>query len=677
MTDNNRPKNKPKSTKKSPKNTAKTPLDKFKQFMDNIVGNNKRAYFSAKKHKSAEQMAGKQDVWRFLLVWATMGLFFVALFARAYYLQVVNPQLFLEHAKRFSTSYSITPVKRGRITDRFGVPLAANAPLVTVVFSPYDFAKEYYILQDAYDKAVKNKNQKRQQKIQKSLNQLDLTKIAQTANFPLDILQNAVNINPNLKPDVKKQKEFDAILPKSKYMVLLKDVTPEIADKVISLDIHGLFADETARRYYMQAEPMSQILGYMAQSDKDSSYLGRAGIELKYQKQLAGKEGRALVLRSGNRHQLQVLQQTTLQVPSTDVQLTIDSRLQYVLYTQMEQAGRKEEARWASGIVVDIKTGDVLAMGSWPSFNANNLSTRTGSTERNRVLLDVFEPGSVVKPLTVAAALHSGRYNTNTLIDTSPGSYRLPGYNIRDGGNYGVITLAKLIQKSSNVASAKIAFNLPLTAISDMQHKFGLGQKTAINFPGEASGRVKPPTAKEVARRATLAYGYGQQVTLAQLAQAYATLGNAGVMRPLRLVKNEPVLPPVQVISKKHADAIIKMMQLVTQEGGTAEMASIDGYHVAGKTGTTRRNNPQGGYYTDQYRAVFVGVAPASNPRFAVAVLLEDPRKNQYAGPATGPLFASVMQEALRLYNVPFDKPLQAVSNSHQKQLSTNNNKTH
>ncbi len=633
--------------------------------MAKISPNHKFKIFSAKNKKSAEQMAGKQDIWRFLLVWLIIALCFCVLTVRAFYVQVSGRDYYVQKGEQFSTSVVITPVIRGMITDRFGVPLAATAPLVTVAFSPYDYAVEYYERLKKYQ----NASQAKKEQARMALDEMDLTKIAAAANFPIERLTEAVAIKSDV--DVNDPKAIKNALPKSKYMALVSDVTPEMAQSVMALDIRGLYTDDKSKRFYMQAEPVAQVLGYMANSDKDNSYKGRAGLEAQFDDVLSGKAGKTLVLRSGKRNQLQSLEEVSPTVASQDITTTIDSRLQYVLYKEMEQTGRHQNARWVSGIVVDVQTGDVLAMGSWPSFNANNLATRTGATERNRVLLDSFEPGSVMKPFTVAAALESGRYTTQSLIDTSPGSYRLPGYTIRDGGNYGAITLAKLIQKSSNVASAKIALSLPTTAITDMQHKFGFGQKTALNFPAEVAGKLEAPTEEQTARRATLAYGYGQSVTLAQLAQAYAALGNGGVMNPLRLVQGTPNNAPIQVIDKTHADDIIKMMELVTEQGGTAKQAAINGYRVAGKTGTTRRNNPAGGYYNDQYRTVFVGVAPASNPRFAVAVLLEDPRENKYAGPAAGPLFASVTQEALRLYNVPFDKPLNQTSASNQTNTSS------
>lgn len=342
-----------------------------------------------------------------------------------------------------------------------------------------------------------------------------------------------------------------------------------------------------------------------------------------------------------------------------NITLTLDSRLQYVLYKELVELGRTQSARSSAGIVVDVLTGDVLAMSSWPSFNSNNLDELMGTNERNRVVMDAIEPGSVMKPFTVAAALDSGKYNVNTLIHTAPGSMNIGGSTIRDSGNYGSITMAKLIQKSSNVGPAKIALSLPNDAIADIQRRFGFGQKTNLNLAGEVSGIVRTP--KDTATRATMSYGYGQAVTLAQIAQAYATLGNHGVMHPLRLIKNDPAPEPKRVISEDNAQKIVAMMRTVTEQGGTATGATINGYHVAGKTGTSRRTDPvKGGYAEGQYRNIFAGVAPASNPRFAIAIIVEDPQKAKYAGQTVAPVFANVMKETLRLYNVPFDKPLDA-----------------
>lgn len=611
------------------------------------------------RQPGASLMGGKQDAWRYLVVWGIMLCVLVVVVIRVAYLQIINPQFYIDKGDELITSVRTEPAYRGVITDRFGAPLAANAPLYTVFFDAYAYAEEYYRLVHEMNNTSNDATKKR---ALEKLKEMDLARLASVANFPLEKLQAAVKLNPTL--DTSDSQKVKAALPKgagSRRLVLLNRVSPEAASAVMNLGLFAIGREQNFQRYYLQAEPNAQILGFMAQSsDKEQGgYIGRAGIEAKYNKHLAGEDGKVLILRGTGRQPIQEIKQIHPLTEGKDIHLTIDSRLQYVLYKELEQAGRLQSARSSSGMVVDVKTGEVLAMGAWPSFNSNKLSERNGANERNRPVLDVFEPGSVMKPFTVAAALESGKYTVNSIINTSPGSIYVGGYTIRDSGNYGAITMDKLIQKSSNVASTKIALNLPADAIAKIQMKFGFGRKTALDLPAEASGRVAIPNENELSRRATLSYGYGQQVTLAQLAQAYAALANQGVMQPLKLVKEQEAVEPVQVISANHAKSIVQMMELVTGPGGTGRAAAIDGYRVAGKTGTSRRTKPQGGYYADQHRAVFVGVAPASNPRFVVAILVEDPRRQSYAGQVSAPVFHNVMKEALRLYNVPYDKPLQ------------------
>ncbi|WP_115338080.1 peptidoglycan D,D-transpeptidase FtsI family protein [Moraxella caviae] len=627
--------------------------------------------FGGKKRRGASMLGGKQDLWRYRAIWVVMVAAFGVLFARAFYLQVINASFYVEKGDKLITSKRSQPVYRGMITDTMGAPLAANAPLSTVVFDPREYASEYYRLKkivannsakDGSEKNLTPAQLSARAKASQALADMSLVKLAATTNVPLERLENAVKLDDTL--DLSDPKAVEAALPKgagSRRMVLLNRVSPEIAAPIMALDFVAVNEEKFFQRYYLQAEPNAPLLGYMAQSNSEENggYAGRAGIEQKYEKTLAGERGQVLVLKDARASAIKEIKEIKPEIAGQDLHLTIDSRLQYVLYKELEQVGREQSARSSSGMVVDVQTGDVLAMGSWPSFNSNNLSERTGANERNRPVLDVFEPGSVMKPFTVAAALDSGKYSTSTLIDTSPGVLHVGGFNIRDGSNYGAITLAKLIQKSSNVGSAKIALNLPAEAIVDMQRKFGFGQKTALEFPAEAAGRVTTPKAREYSRRATLSYGYGLQVTLAQLAQAYSVLANNGNLQPLRLIKDDKLAEPTQVISAGNAQSIVKMMELVTQAGGTARAAAINGYRVAGKTGTSRRVNPQGGYYTDQHRTIFAGLAPASNPRFVVVILVEDPRRQSYAGQVSAPVFHNVMKEALRLYNVPFDKPLQ------------------
>lgn len=628
------------------------------------------AYTSVKTQKSKRAFLGKasgassrggveQDKNRFRTIWAISLVILGLLIGRAYYLQVANAQFYQDKGNELITSVRTQKSYRGMITDRNDLPLAVSAPLATVSFSPHDYAREYYEL-----KRIILTNPDSPQlvaRMQKRLDNMDLTTLAAAANISVTELKKVTAIDDSI--DVTDEEAVKAALPSgagSHYLPLLNKVTPEIAQSVSSLDFPGVYEKNFFQRYYPQPQPNSQLLGFMGQNanDPEGGYEGRAGIERQYETELAGKDGKVLVLKDAKQNSLKEIKQVEPEVPGKDVALTIDSRLQYLLYKELEKAGRLQKARWSTGMIVDVQTGEVLALSTWPSFNSNNLNEMTGENQRNRALLDVFEPGSVMKPFTVAAALDSGKYTTTSLIDTNPGSIRVRGYTIRDHNNLGRITLATLLQKSSNVASTKIALSLPPDAITSMQRQFGFGAKTPLQFPGEGSGLVVTPKEEETSRRATVSYGYGIQVTLAQVAQAYSALAAGGVMHPLTLIKDDKKQPSKRIMAHEQAMSIVQMLESVTEPGGTAKAAAIDGYRVAGKTGTSRRINPKGGYYSDQYRNVFAGMAPASNPKLVGVMLIEDPRGQIYAGLTVAPVFHNVMKEALRLYNVPLDKPL-------------------
>lgn len=628
------------------------------------------AYTSVKNLKNKRGFLGKasgassrggfeQDKNRFRTIWVIALVVLGLLIARAYYLQVANAQFYQDKGDELITSVRTQKSYRGMITDRNNLPLAVSAPLATVSFSPHDYAREYYEL-----KRIIITNPESPQlvaRMQKRLDNMDLTTLAAAANISVTELKKVTAIDDSI--DVTDEAAVKAALPSgagSHYLPLLNKVTPEIAQSVSTLDFPGVYEKNFFQRYYPQPQPNSQLLGFMGQnvSDPEGGYEGRAGIERQYETELAGDDGKVLVLKDAKQNSLKEIKQIEPEIPGKDVALTIDSRLQYLLYKELEKAGRLQKARWSTGMIVDVQTGEVLALSTWPSFNSNNLNEMTGENQRNRALLDVFEPGSVMKPFTVAAALDSGKYTATTLIDTNPGSIRVRGYTIRDHNNLGRITMATLLQKSSNVASTKIALSLPADGITNMQKQFGFGSKTPLQFPGEGSGLVVTPKEKETSRRATVSYGYGLQVTLAQVAQAYSALAAGGVMHPLTLIKDDKQQPSKRIMAHEQAMSIVQMMESVTEPGGTAKGAAIDGYRVAGKTGTSRRINPKGGYYTDQYRNVFAGMAPASNPRLVGVMLIEDPRGQIYAGLTVAPVFHNVMKEALRLYNVPLDKPL-------------------
>lgn len=622
------------------------------------------------------------DSGRFKLIWGIMVFGFGAVFCRLAYVQVINAPFYQEKGNTLITTTVKEYPYRGMITDRNHMPLAISAPLVTVVFSPYDYALEYYSLKANEVELNKAKSsesvKKAKERVAKRLQNMDLQRLSALTGIDVEQFKNAVQLNHTI--DVTDKEAVKAVLPSgtgSHYFVLMKNVNPEMAKELIESDFVGVNAQHFYQRFYPQPQPNAHVLGFMAQSnDKNGgSYRGQAGIERIFEEMLAGRAGEVRVIRDAKNNRLKEIAQVQPEIAGKDIQLTVDSRLQYILYQELEHVGRLQKARWASGMVVDVNSGEVMALSNWPSFNPNDLNTATPENQRNHALIDMFEPGSVMKPITVASGLKSGQYNINSKIDTNPGTMNLQGHSIKDHGNLGVISLRQLLQKSSNVGSAKIALSLPPVMMSETQKLFGFGKKTHLNFPGESAGLVPTPRETEISRRATVAYGYGLNVTLAQLAQSYAVLGSGGILHPLTLVKstkdnniNDADLHNVaipfekpnskQIIKQQDALAIVDMMTSVTEEGGTAKLASIDGYRVAGKTGTARRTNPQGGYYKDQYRTSFVGIAPASNPRFVVAIVVEDPQIQKFGGLVAAPVFKNVMKETLRLYNVPFDKPL-------------------
>ncbi len=662
--------NSPKGSKEAASKTKDTSKSRTSRLTQRLKNNTSKGAYTSVKNRSkrpfnkasgASSRGGfESDKNRFRTIWGIALIILVGLIGRAYYIQVANAQFYQDKGDELITSVRTQKSYRGMITDRNQLPLAVSAPLATVSFSPHDYAQEYYELKRI---VIENPDHPQMQaRMQKRLDNMDLTPLAVAANIPVEKLKQAVAIDASV--DVTDADAVKAALPSgagSHYLPLLNKVTPEIAQSVSSLDFPGVYEKNFFQRYYPQPQPNSQLLGFMGQNanDPDGGYEGRAGIERQFESMLSGEDGKVLILKDAKQNSLRELKQLKPEIAGQDMALTIDSRLQYLLYKELEKAGRLQQARWSTGMIVDVQTGEVLALSTWPSFNSNNLNEMTGENQRNRALLDVFEPGSVMKPFTVAAALDSGKYTSNSLIDTNPGSIRVQGYTIRDHNNLGTINFATLLQKSSNVASTKIALSLPPDAITNMQHNFGFGSKTPLQFPGEGAGLVATPKEKEYSRRATVSYGYGLQVTLAQVAQAYAALASGGVMHPLTLDKNAKPLPSKRIMEHEQAMAIVKMLEAVTEPGGTAKAAAIDGYRVAGKTGTSRRINPDGGYYTDQYRNVFAGMAPASNPKLVGVILLEDPRGLHYAGLTTAPVFHNVMKEALRLYNVPLDKPLE------------------
>lgn len=614
----------------------------------------------------ATQKGGKQDFWRFATFWFGALLLACALIVRAFYVQVMQASHFAEYGNSFIYKTKVQNSKRGAIYDRNGMALAVSAPLVTVVFDAKAYAKAYY----GAKKALLSQKKSVRDSAQKRLEKMDLARLSELSGTDIGRLQKLVGLQDI---DVQDDDAVERALPSgnnSQHFVLFDRVPPERVGMLRAANFVGVSETQIDARYYPESLPSAQILGYMTLNG--NHYVGASGLEKKYDALLMGHpHERTLAVDGRGKAFAQIDERRGDE--GKDVHLTLDARLQYVLYSALEEVGSAQRALWASGIVVDIDTGEVLAISAWPSFNNNNLHKRTGNNERARPLLDAFEPGSVMKPFTVAAALESGKYAMQTMIDTTPGSLVVGGYRISDSSNYGNINLATLIQKSSNVGSAKIALSLPSDAISSMQRRFGFGQRTAIDFPSETAGKVNDPNPKAESSIATLSYGYGQQISLAQLAQAYAVIGARGEMRPLHLVQGQSLPPPRKIISPNHAQQIIAMMELVTQKGGTGQRASVNGYRVAGKTGTTKRADPAGGYYKDRYRATFAGMAPASQPKYVVVISVEDPQEEFYGGQVAAPPFAKVMKEALRLGGIKPDAPMQALIDAQTHSVDAHN----
>ena len=591
--------------------------------------------------KKQQSITGKNaisvEMWRFYLMWAVVLMCFVSLVGRAFYVQVINRDFLQNKANANILRTEKLKAMRGVIYDRHGVPLAISTPVMKVVIDPRDYFDNKKLFDEITAELA---NDPHNRKLKRQL---------PDKNLNLDELADAVGMD---RAELKKKLNER---PRSRYLVLQKEVPPQQAELIEKRNFQGVYTEKNYKRYYPQPQPNAQIIGLT-----NSEGVGIEGLEMQLNKRLAGIDGEQQVVRDkkGNRvKDPEVIKEVE---SGENITLSIDSRLQYILYRELTAAGVANNARSASAIAVDVKTGEILAMTSWPSYNPNDKNGLANKDAmRNRGATDMFEPGSTMKPLTVAMALETGKYQPTTVVNTSPGSMRVGNHTIRDTHNYGQLTLAGIIQKSSNVGVAKIALSLPYSTLPTFLKRVGFGERSAVKFPGESSGLVLPPSKWNVSEVATMAYGYGINATVLQMVDAYAMLANHGVKVPLSLYKLEEPPKGQQMIDPKIADQVLLMMEAVTLPGGTARQANIPGYRVAGKTGTAHKlRADRKGYSEKEYRALFSGVAPVSDPRLAIFVVVENPQGQYYGGLVAAPVFARVMQESLRLMNVPLDKPL-------------------
>lgn len=558
---------------------------------------------NAGRDNSKPQWRTSQWRWRSAVVAAA---FFVAagvMVARAFDLQVLRKEFLLDQGQSRYLRVVEMPAHRGMITDRNGEPLAVSTPVASIWVNPK-------ILAESADR---------------------LPELARVLDEP------AANVVRTVAERADRE-----------FVYIKRHVAPAVAEKVMALDIPGVNLEREYKRFYPAGEVTSHLLGFTDIDDK-----GQEGLELAFDEWLRGEAGAKRVMRDRLGRTVEDLEQLRAPSPGKYLASSIDLRLQYLAYRELKAAVKRNNAVSGSIVLMDARSGEVLAVANQPSFNPNNRAELTPGASRNRALTDVFEPGSSFKPFPVAAALESGKFGPATPIDTSPGFVKVGGYVIPDERNYGLIDVTTVLTKSVNTGAAKIALMLEKDQLWSVLARMGFGSSTGSGFPGEASGLLPHWQRWRDVTQATLSYGYGLSVTPLQLAQAYSIVANDGVRVPVSFVQVEKPAMRERVLSAQSARNLRRMLQAVVSPVGTGMAASVPGYEVAGKTGTARKAEA-GGYASDRHIAVFGGMAPAHDPRLVAVVVINEPRNGAYyGGEIAAPVFAKVMAGSLRLLNIP------------------------
>ncbi|MEO8486917.1 MAG: penicillin-binding protein 2 [Betaproteobacteria bacterium] len=546
---------------------------------------------------------------RAAILFGALGILFALLAGRSVYLQWVDNAFLQERgAARYSRALEV-PAHRGRIVDRNGEPLAVSTP----VKSLWAFPGQLEIGAD------------------------ELAKLARV----LDVKPAALKARIDASDD---------------FAYLAKLVSPEVAERALALRIKGLNEETAFRRYYPGGEVTSHVLGFTGDHDA-----GQEGIELAQQPWLAGVPGSRRVII--NRRGEAVEDVASIRAPQQgrDIALSLDSRLQYLAFRELRAAIEANKAKAGGLVILDAKTGEILALANWPAYNPNARDRTARDRMRNRALTDVFEPGSTLKPFAIAAALDAGAVRPDTLVATGGGTLSIGANTIHDAHPAGTLTVEQVIQKSSNVGAAKIALGLPAETLWQQLAGAGFGATPKSGFPGEVSGRLRPAKTWKPIEQATISYGHGISVTLVQLARAYSVFATAGELLPVTLFKTDVPVAGRLAMKRETALAVRRMLEMAVQPGGTAPRAQVSGYRVAGKTGTAHKLEGHG-YAASKYVSSFVGFAPASDPRLIVAVMLDEPSAGQYyGGTVAAPVFSTVMGTALRMLGVPTDAPVDNV----------------
>ena len=559
-------------------------------------------------------------VWRSRLMVAGLALGFIGLSVRAAYIQIIGNDFFVRQGEvRFARTLEL-PANRGRILDRNGLILASSIPAQAIWAFPEEVSQ-----------------------------QADHAKLAAMAKL---LGMSLKDVQAKLADDEKT------------FVYIKRQVDEDIAKKIADLRIAGIYQRKEYRRQYPEGAAMAHIVGFTDIEDK-----GLEGIERTFNEQLAGRTGSRRVIRDRLGRVVESVGDGVPPVDGRDLHLTIDSKIQYFAWQKLRSAVEAQRAKGGSVVVLDVQTGEVLALANYPSYDPNNRKNLTGEQLRNRALTDIYEPGSTMKPVTVALALEQKKVTPQTVIATDPGKLTIQGATIGDVHNYGTLTVSGVIQKSSTVGVAKVAQRLSGQDMWENFRHIGIGQKPDLPFPGIASGRLRPWKSWRPIEHATMSYGYGLSASLFQITRAYSVFARDGVLMPVSLVREGAAdtsgkfhptdsSAGVRVYRPDVAKDVMRMLHLVTSPGGTAQQAQTSGYSVGGKTGTARKQVGKN-YSENHYRASFVGVAPIETPRVVVGVMIDEPQGSIYGGAVAAPVFSEVVQQTLRLLGVAPDMSVQ------------------
>jgi cell division protein FtsI (penicillin-binding protein 3) len=555
-------------------------------------------------YTSSPLLASRTPVWRSKLVVAAVAIGFVALAARAVYIQVVANAFYQRQGEvRFARTLPL-PANRGRILDRNGLILASSVPSPSIWAIPEDVDRD----------------------------PAQLKKLAALLEMP--------------------QAELDHKLADEDktFVWLRRQVDDAVAQQIAALGIKGIYQRKEYKRQYPEGEAAAHVVGFTNVED-----IGQEGVELTFEKELAGRAGSRRVIKDRLGQVVEAVGEEIPPVDGRDLQLSIDSKVQFFAYQKLRDAVMKNKAKAGSVVVLDTVTGEVLALANYPSYVPDKRRNLSGEQLRNRALTDTFEPGSTMKPITIGMALEAGRITPQSLIDTAPGRYNIGGFTINDTHNYGTLTVEGVIQKSSNVGALKIALKMTPQEMWNTYTSLGYGQKPQIQFPGAVTGRLRPWKTWRPVEQATMAYGYGLSASLFQMAHSYTSFAHDGEIIPVTMLKSDVPAVGTRIFSVQTARSVRKMLQMAASPGGTGPLAQTLGYSVGGKSGTAHKQIGKG-YASNKYRAWFTGMAPIDKPRVIVCVMVDEPSNGEHFGGAVAaPVFSEVVQQTLRIMGVQPD----------------------